>query len=163
MARKTAFTLLLLTLTVTACQPTEESTASSQAVTSSTETDEASILAFLENYRKGIEAADVNVMRDAIASDAVGFFGAGSFSGEQEFVSGSEDWFNESGSIRLSYSDIVVHLGPSGDAAWVSYIEDGSSSEGEASWQVRATLGLEKQGADWVIVQAHWSVPFTGE
>ena len=74
-----------------------EDSTSSQLNTSSTETDEASVLAFLENYRTGIGAADVNVMRDAIASDAVGFFGNGSFSGEQEFVSGSEDWFNESG------------------------------------------------------------------
>lgn len=153
--RLSALVASTLILAVAACAPS--------AVDSAAEAS--AVQAAYERYRQGAEAEDLSAVESAFASGerALIFFTGGTgFRGAAAIVDGYRSWFAAVDSIRLRPRDLQVHVGSTGQVAWVSYLEDGSMSvEGERfEWESRrATLVWEKFDGQWRMVHAHWSDP----
>ena len=118
--------------------------------------------AALEAYRTAIESKNLVALEGAFyqpADSIVVTFTDSRVTGKA-IIDGYRGWFAAADTIRLSYRDVSIHVAPSGDAAWVSYFEDGSEvvHGKKEEWRGRrATLGWQKQNGVWRIVQTHWS------
>jgi ketosteroid isomerase-like protein len=63
--------------------------------------------------------------------------------------------------IKITVTDMKIHLVPSGLVAWATCLWDFEAKMGgqEMSLPVRCTWVLEKEGEDWKIIHFHKSVP----
>lgn len=123
----------------------------------------ADVQAAYERYRQAAEAEDLPGIQAAFDPDARTriFFSDGTgLVGVAAIVDGYRRWFATCDRIRLSPKDVMVQVSAAGDAAWMSYLEDGNSvSDGHAeSWKdIRATIVFRQVSGRWLIAQAHWS------
>ncbi len=126
--------------------------------------EETAIRAFFERRRLALEAKDLpGVLSTFDRSGPLSvIFGNGTPMTDWASVERAyREWFAEAGTITITDSCVQVRVHPSGTTAWATYLTDETDvTKGTGTTEyLRATLGLEKHGQTWVVVQAHWSVP----
>ena len=128
-------------------------------------------MAVVNDLEKAFETNDLELISNIFSHspDSI-FFGtdaAERFVGYDNFIGAMKRFFVslEKGSEQTFY-DVILDINKSGDAAWVSLLEDSKGkSQGEAfSFEgARLTIVLEKQDGKWIIVHLHSSVPVSGQ
>lgn len=125
----------------------------------------ADVQAAYERYRKAAEAEDPAGIQAAFAPDAstrIFFTDGTGLVGTKAIVDGFRQWFAECDQIRLSPKNVAVQVSAAGDAAWMTYLEDGSVTiKGRTeTWKdIRATIVFSRISGRWLIAHAHWSNP----
>ncbi len=127
--------------------------------------EQAAIRALFERHRIAIESKDVAgtvAMFDTSGPIAV-FFGseAAPMTDRATVERVIREWLAQTDRVVMTDSSLLIRVHPSGTTAWATYLTDETdSTKGTGTTEyLRATLGLEKHGQTWVVVQAHWSVP----
>ena len=65
-------------------------------------------------------------------------------------------------SIKLTFRDEIIKVDDLGNAAWVTFFQDGTLISNDHITNIsgiRVTWGMVKRNEKWVIVQTHYSVP----
>ena len=120
------------------------------------------VKAALEGYRTALEGKDIAAIEQAFYQpiDSVTVIFLQATVNGKAIIDGMRGFFAADDSIHVIFRDVRIRVAPSGDAAWVSLIEDGSElvNGKKEEWRGRrATFGWLKQDGDWRIVQMHWS------
>ena len=129
------------------------------------EAEKAQVQSVLDQLVQAWETEDVEMLSKIFAADVVIFSvyaGTDRFVGWEAYKEFYIKWFEAVENIDVSVRDQVIKVNASGNTAWFSEIEDWNwVAQGEpASVEgVRGTGVLEKRDGNWVIVQAHFSVP----
>ena len=118
----------------------------------------------LEQYHKALEIEDMEMISTLYAhdDDIVQFNDVGKVIGWEVIKADFQNWFDIADSINFTFRDEVIKVHDSGNAAWISFIQDGNiiyRDKPSSFKDVRATWTLKKQNDNWVIVQSHFSVP----
>ena len=118
----------------------------------------------LEQYHKALEIEDMEMISTLYAhdDDIVQFNDVGKVIGWKLIKADFQNWFDVSDSIKFTFRDEIIKVHASGNSAWISFIQDGSSiyrDKLSSFKDLRATWALKKQNGNWVIVQSHFSAP----
>ena len=118
----------------------------------------------LEQYHKALEIEDMEMISSIYAhdNDIVQFNDVGKEFGWKLIKANFQNWFEIADSINFTFRDEIIKVHNSGNAAWISFIQDGNiiyRDKPSSFKDVRATWALEKLNGNWVIVQSHFSVP----
>ena len=118
----------------------------------------------LEQYHKALEIEDMEMISTLYAhdDDIVQFNDVGKVIGWEVIKADFQNWFEIADSINFTFRDEIIKVHDSGNAAWISFIQDGNiiyRDKPSSFKDVRATWALKKLNDNWVIVQSHFSVP----
>ncbi len=118
----------------------------------------------LEQYHKALENEDMEMISSIYAhdDDIVQFNDVGKDIGWKLIKATFQNWFEIADSINFTFRDEIIKIHDSGNAAWISFIQDGNliyRDKPLSSKDVRATWALKKLNDNWVIVQSHFSIP----
>ncbi len=125
------------------------------------------ITAVLEAYAAAYAAKDVDALLARVAPDAdVTFIGTGLDEwvvGAEELRRGFERDIAQAGSLHVDFRD--VRISAAGPVAWLAgrMIFDITVDGQFQSMEGRFTATLEKRDGRWLFVQAHYSLPATGQ
>ena len=128
------------------------------------ETEKEKARTVLEQYHKALEIEDMEMISILYAhdDDIVQFNDVGKVIGWEVIKTDFQDWFEIADSINFTFRDEIIKIHDSGNAAWISFIQDGNiiyRDKPSSFKDVRATWALKKLNDNWVIVQSHFSVP----
>jgi ketosteroid isomerase-like protein len=123
--------------------------------------DAAAIRRWLEEFSAAVRAVDYERGRTYFASDVVGFGTyASMLEGLDNLIAGQ--WRNIWGVTRgFTFRLEHLHLGISGDLAWVAVPWDSQGQHPDGTWYDRpgrATLILERREGRWLAVHSHLSL-----
>jgi ketosteroid isomerase-like protein len=126
--------------------------------------EKAAIQALFERHRIALEGENLEAVKKTFdqTSPIIVMFGEGQPMAEWTTIERAyKDWFAAADEIRMVDQCVQVRVHPSGTAAWATYLTDEKETVNgiRTAERVRGTFGLEKHGQNWVVVQAHWSVP----
>jgi ketosteroid isomerase-like protein len=134
------------------------------------EADKAKVKAVIDQNLQMLVDEDMELMSKIYAhDDDMVIFGTDSAEimvGWEAIKEVMQKQFAGSETIKVSSRDEVIKVHDSGKVAWVSLILDWVVKvEGQAVKLegIRATSVLEKRNDNWVFVQAHLSVPVSGQ
>ena len=118
----------------------------------------------LEQYHKALEIEDMEMISSIYAhdDDIVQFNDVGKDVGWKQIKTNFQNWFEIADSINFTFRDEIIKVHNSGNAVWISFIQDGNiiyRDKPLSFKDVRATWALEKLNGNWVIVQSHFSIP----
>lgn len=126
--------------------------------------------AAFDKYIKAYVTGDMELFAGVVAHDpdivVFGTDAAERFVGYEALKGSMEKQFQSYEETRVKNRERVTHVHPSGEVCWISETWDIS---GTAQGQpygiegVRVTAVLEKRGQMWVMVQAHCSLPVSGQ
>ena len=124
----------------------------------------------VDNFWRAIRDQDVNLLSRVVATDdALIVFGTDAqerWVGSSAFLSAEEQMMQAFDVESLDRREETLQIHSRGGVAWFSTVFDIEISvDGElASLEGLRTTGvIEKRNDDWVIVQAHTSVPIAGQ
>jgi ketosteroid isomerase-like protein len=128
------------------------------------ETEKERARTVLEQYHKALEIEDMEMISTLYAhdDDIVQFNDVGKVIGWEVIKTDFQDWFEIADSINFTFRDEIIKVHNSGNAAWISFIQDGNiifRDKPSSFKDTRATWALKKLNDNWVIVQSHFSVP----
>ncbi len=118
----------------------------------------------LEQYHKALEIEDMEMISTLYAhdDDIVQFNDVGKEIGWELIKAHFQNWFDIADSINFTFRDEVIKVHDTGNAAWISFIQDGTiiyRDKPSSFKDFRATWAVKKLNDNWVIVQSHFSVP----
>ena len=130
-------------------------------------TTETVVKATVDKVTEGYAKRDMSLLLSAFASDPdVVMYGTGADEkrvGLAEIQAQAERDWSQTESAEVTYEWISVSS--AGPVAWVATDASFSLKAGgqEMTLPARITFVLEKRGEQWLIVQAHFSVPAAGQ
>ena len=134
------------------------------------EAEKAKVKSVVDQFAQVWETEDMNLFSRIIAHDAgLVFYGtdaAEHFVGWAALQGAAEEMFPAFENVKITISDQVINIHPSGTVAWFSQEWDWDLTAGGQPVSVpgcRFTGVLEKQDGRWVFVQFHNSVPVAGQ
>ncbi len=125
------------------------------------------IRAVLESYAAAYATKDVDALLARVAPDAdVTFIGTGSdewVAGTEQLRRGFERDVAQADSLHVDFRD--VRISSAGPVAWLAgwMIFDITAGGEFQTLEGRFTATLEKRDGQWLFVQAHYSLPASGQ
>jgi uncharacterized protein (TIGR02246 family) len=124
------------------------------------------VQSIIHQYIKALTTKDMELLSEIFSDDEdmVMFDGniSKQFIGWEALKGRFQEHFDSYEELEVAFRDQVVKVHASGEVAWLSCILDANllvqGQEGRISG-LRATWVLEKRNGNWVIVQAHFSLP----
>ena len=129
------------------------------------EAEKARVQSVLEQWVQADETEDMEMVSKIFAHDTdmvtFGTNAAERWVGWEALKEAYQKLLESIEDIDISARDQVIKVHDSGKVAWFSLIEDlNFVAQGESvNMEMRVTGVLEKRDGNWVIVQAHFSVP----
>lgn len=157
--RSIVLTLLLIVIMLGGCQNVKQEF--------DVEAEKAIIEQVVKNSIGWAATKDTTMLYSCFAHDDDLFYFSpgdrGNISGFEAFVNLTEQFFMHPDFKAIGYEvkELVIHLSPSGDAAWWHCrLDDFNEWKGQpANWEdYRWTGVLEKRDGKWLIVQMHFSM-----
>jgi ketosteroid isomerase-like protein len=123
----------------------------------------AAVADVLKRYIEAVEEHDLVKYATLVAhDDDLAWYGSmpGQILGWSEVEQVMRSMFEAGSDIRITQTDLRIHVSPDRQLAWATCLWDWQEKTGEelAEVPVRCTWVLERRDADWVIVHWHKSV-----
>jgi len=156
--------IFLLCFTVSCQQQGEK--AREEAAIVDIEAEKAKVQSVLNQYVKAWEIEDIELLSKIFSQDddMVTFDGniAKRFVGWEAWKERLQEHFESYENVDISFRDQIIKVHAASNVAWLSCILDANfllqGQQGSLKG-LRVTWVLEKRNGNWVIVQAHFSLP----